>query len=189
VKRAQEHSITSQGTSAWQRLCSTTLQIKLHQHNVQDTTLNQWSNAVSRTRVSDFTPEVRDAMIAAYDRQRQEQEVVAAKQAATSLDKARKLAEAHQDAAAVRAALERGDMQCIQKMTANHVVAAANLILVPAEKLRTKGAAVEALRALCAVSDPQHDVGSAEPWVLGIGRPGHFDAQIPRDNENWVDLF
>ena len=110
-----------------------------------------------------FTPEVRDAMIAAYDRQRQEQEVVAAKQAATSLDKARKLAEAHQDAAAVRAALERGDMQCIQKMTANHVVAAANLILVPAEKLRTKGAAVEALRALCAVSDPQHDVGSAEP--------------------------
>ena len=60
---------------------------------------------MSRTRVSDFTPEVRDAMIAAYDRQRQEQEVVAAKQAATSLDKARKLAEAHQDAAAVRAAL------------------------------------------------------------------------------------
>jgi len=110
-----------------------------------------------------FTPEVRDAMIAAYDRQRQEQEVVAAKQAATSLDKARKLAEAHQDAAAVRAALERGDMQCIQKMTANHVVAAANLILVPAEKLRTKGAAVEALRALCVVSDPQHDVDSAEP--------------------------
>ena len=118
---------------------------------------------MSRTRVSDFTPEVRDAMIAAYDRQRQEQEVVAAKQAATSLDKARKLAEAHQDAAAVRAALERGDMQCIQKMTANHVVASENLILVPAEKLRTKGDAVEALRALCVVSDPQHDVGSAEP--------------------------
>ena len=123
-----------------------------------------------------FTPEVRDAMVAEYDRLAKEQEVVAAKQAAAVVEKARKIA----DAAAVRAALERGDMQCIIKMHAARVIAAANLILLPAEKFRSKQAALDALRPLCMAACPQQ-ISAGQG---ATGRPGHFDAQIPRDNEN-----
>ena len=79
------------------------------------------------------------------------------------MDKARKIAETHHEAAAVRAALERGDMQCIIKMHAARVITAANLILVPAEKLRTKQAALDALRPLCMVPCPHQDLSSAGP--------------------------
>ncbi len=117
-------------------------------------------------------------MVAEYDRLAKEQEVVAAKQAAAVVEKARKIA----DAAAVRAALERGGMQCIIKMHAARVIAAANLILLPAEKLRSKQAALDALRPLCMAACPQQ-ISAGQG---ATGRPGHFDAQIPRDNENLV---
>ena len=77
-------------------------------------------------------------MVAEYDRLAKEQEVVAAKQAAAVVEKARKIADAHHEAPAVRAALERGDMQCSIKMHAARVIAAANFILLPSEKLRSK---------------------------------------------------
>lgn len=127
-----------------------------------------------------FTPEVRDAMVAEYDRLAKEQEVVAAKQAAAVVEKARKTADAHHEAAAVRAALERGGMQCIIKMHAARVIAAANFILLPSEKLRSKQAALDALRPLCMAACPQQ-ISAGQG---ATGRPGHFDAQIPRDNEN-----
>ena len=103
-----------------------------------------------------FTPDVRAAMVAEYDRLAKEQQFVAAKHAAAVVEKARKIAEAHHEPArTVRAAFERGDMQCISKMLAAPVIAAANLILVPAKPLKPKQAALDALRALCAAPSTQ----------------------------------
>ena len=94
-------------------------------------------------------------MVAEYDRLAKEQQFVAAKHAAAVVEKARKIAEGHREPAAVRAAFERGDMQCISKMLAAPVIAAANLILVPAKPLKPKQAALDALRALCAAPSTQ----------------------------------
>ena len=51
-------------------------------------------------------------------------------------------------------------------MQAGPVVTAANLILVPAEKLKTKQAAIDALRPLCVVPGPQHDLSSEGPVFI-----------------------
>jgi hypothetical protein len=91
-----------------------------------------------------------------------EAEAAAVQRAKTAADKAHKLAEAHAEAANVRANLQRGDMQSIEKMKAAPVIAAANLILSPAAQITTKAAALEALRPLCAspASSAPMDVSS-----------------------------
>ena len=97
-----------------------------------------------------YTPAVGLAMRMNIARVEQEQEAAAAKQAAAAALKASKVAEAHAEAAIVRAALERRDMNSIEALKAAPVIAAANLILLPSQTFKSKGAAIHALRAKCA---------------------------------------
>jgi uncharacterized cupin superfamily protein len=109
-----------------------------------------------------YTPQVRQALLMNYARMDTEAEAAAVQRAKTAADKAHKLAEAHAEAVNVRAILQRGDMQSLEKMKAAPVIAAANLILSPAAQIKTKAAALEALRPLCAspASSAPMDVSS-----------------------------